>query len=519
MGYRRMNINDLKEILRRLRDRQSLKYISDATGFDRKTIRGYRDRIHEAGLLSDSSVGLEEDVSQALFALLPANERNSPVQDSFEKHKDEIIALVTRKQDPLKPKSAYLVIQEKYEIDGSYESFKLFARKQKITFTAKKSFPRLEQEPGQEIQIDYGKCGTMTDLDTGKRRVVYGFIAKLSCSRLPFVEFTYSQNQVSFVESNINMLEFFGGVPEYLTIDNLKAGVIKADIYDPQLNKAYAEFAEYYGTFINPCIPAHPTGKPKVERQVPEVRELFRRIYAVHPTYSLQELNEAAIQWCRNEYGMNPHGTTRIPPWEAFIELEQQELKPLYAPRFEVPVWTAPKVHMDQFINVDRKKFSMPREYRQTVVHCRRTGNLLKIYDKNYLFIREYYIHSYTSHIGDGDFPESQEAMMRGEYPQYLIRKAASYGSGTKQLVESILHPHAFLNARRALGILSTVEKYRELPLLQDVCFRAADRRVTSPKQLTILLEDEKKQQVFDFDVPRSPEGDRMVRTVEEFFF
>ena len=519
MGYRRMDINDLKEIYRRLQDGQTIRFISDATGFDRKTIRGYRDRMNESGIISEPTTTNPEDLSRRMFSLLPDNERNSPVQDSFLRHKDEIIDLITRTQDPLKPKSAYLVIKEKYETPGSYESFKIFIRKQKLLLPAKPSFPRLEQEPGQEIQIDYGKCGTITDPATGARRVVYGFVAKLSSSRLPFVEFTYTQSQESFVQSHINMVEFFGGVTEYLTIDNLKAGVIKADVYDPQLNRSYAEFAEHYGTFINPCIPGHPKGKAKVERQVPEVRELFRRLCAIHPTYSLKELNREAKEWCLKEYGLKPHGTTGIPPWEAFEEIERKELKPLPAVRFEVPVWKSAKVHMDQFISIEKNRFSLPIQYRGQKVRCRRSGSLLKIYNEDYLYIRQYYMSSHKIYTTGGDFPESYEAMMRGEYPRYLIRQAADFGPGSKALVESVLRPHAFLNARRALGMLSVIKEYRDLPLLQDICRKAVERRVASSKQLKIMLEDEKDQKLLDFAVPQSSAGEAMVRDIKEYFY
>jgi transposase len=514
-----MTVHDLKDIYRRLREGQSIRFIRDATGFDRKTIRLYRESMTERGLLSGNGHESDEALMRELFTLLPSNERPSPIQDEFQKHRDEIIELISRKEDPLKPKTAFLVVQQKYELSGSYESFKLFARKNHITLSRKPTFPRIEYQPGQETQIDYCKCGLKTDPATGKRRVVHGFIAKLSASRLPYVEFTYSQNQESFVESNVRMVEHFGGVTEYLTIDNLKAGVIKADVYDPQLNRSYAEFAEHYGTFINACIPGHAKGKAKVERQVQEIRELFRRLNALHPTYSLQELNREAAKWCLNEYGMKRHGTTGIPPREAFENDERTTLKPLAPVRFEVPVWKAAKVHQDQFLSFDKKRFSLPPKYRRQTVYCRRSGPVLTIYDANYLVIRQYVIKPYRIHITDGDFPEDQNAMMQGQYPQYLISRAAAYGPGAKRLVESVLRPHAFLNARRALGIIDVVSKYSDLPLLQDVCAKAADRKITSPKQLKIMLEDEQNQHVLDFVVPRSSSGEAMVRDVKEYFF
>ena len=55
MGYRRMNIIDLKCIYRRLRSDQSIKTISESEGYDRKTIRHYRDAMKSSGLLNPSS--------------------------------------------------------------------------------------------------------------------------------------------------------------------------------------------------------------------------------------------------------------------------------------------------------------------------------------------------------------------------------------------------------------------------------------------------------------------------------
>ena len=83
-----MNINDLKDILRRLESGQSIRLISEATGFDRKTVRLYRDTMMSQGLLAGKTPESDEVLSQVLFSLLPANERASPMQDEFKKHQD-----------------------------------------------------------------------------------------------------------------------------------------------------------------------------------------------------------------------------------------------------------------------------------------------------------------------------------------------------------------------------------------------------------------------------------------------
>ena len=123
---------------------------------------------------------------------------------------------------------------------------------------------RIELPPGLETQIDYGKVGLLEDPSTGKRRVIWAFCGLLSHSRLPFIQFVYTQNQSSFAESFIDMFEYYGGLTEIQSIDNLKSGVIKPDLYDPKLNRTLIEVAEYYDTFIDPCRVGKPTDKAKI---------------------------------------------------------------------------------------------------------------------------------------------------------------------------------------------------------------------------------------------------------------
>ena len=40
--------------------------------------------------------------------------------------------------------------------------------------------------------------------------------------------------------------------------DNLKTGVDKPDLYDPRLNRCYAELAAHYGVLVDPARAARP---------------------------------------------------------------------------------------------------------------------------------------------------------------------------------------------------------------------------------------------------------------------
>jgi hypothetical protein len=75
--------------------------------------------------------------------------------------------------------------------------------------------------------------------------------------------------------------------------DNTKAAVVKACLYDPLVNRTYADMAAHYGTAILPARPRRPRDKAKVEQAALIVeRWLLGRLR--HRTfYSLAEVNAA----------------------------------------------------------------------------------------------------------------------------------------------------------------------------------------------------------------------------------
>ena len=130
MGYRRMNINDLKSIYRRWKAGQKISFISTAEGFDRKTIRNYIRGFEKNGLNRDVDTIAENDLHTVLLSLLPCNEREHTVQASFHDLIDEIRNLVSDKVHPVKPKTEYRIVKRKYDLTASYESFKVFFKNQ-----------------------------------------------------------------------------------------------------------------------------------------------------------------------------------------------------------------------------------------------------------------------------------------------------------------------------------------------------------------------------------------------------
>ena len=529
MGYRRMDMHVLGAIFRRWIDHQSISRIHHEEGFDRKTIRSYIGLFEAKGYRPGLQITDEDDLDRALQELLPKNSRGRGKRQLLASYREELIRLVNPEASPkendfpsehleaVKPKTAYLILVEKYRLNVSYETFKLYAREIGLMAQSKRTPTRLESPPGQETQIDYGTVGTLLDQHRGKQRRVYAFAAKLSCSRFPYIQFTYTQNKESFVESNIGMVEFYDGVSECLLIDNLKSGVLKPDIWDPKINRAYAEFAEHYGSFIDTARVGKATDKAKIERLIPQARELFRRLKAIHPTWGLEELNRGALRWCREEYGTAKHGTTGIAPMTLFEEQERPLLKPLPPVRFEIPRYKPVKVHPDRFFTFEHKRYAMPEDCRGQSFIARESGGVLRVFDGSYRLIRSYPVTERRISWLPGDFPESQEALMQGTYPRYLLSRARSLGPSAERLIAEILKPHAWVKARVAQGMLAVLEIYRHCPFFQDVCAEAAKKRVFNPRQLKSMLESERTQQRLQFVAPLSESGRAMTRDIHEY--
>ncbi|MDP2871017.1 MAG: DDE-type integrase/transposase/recombinase, partial [Bacillota bacterium] len=112
---------------------------------------------------------------------------------------------------------------------------------------------RPEVDPGEEAQVDFGYMGPWQDPITGKTHRVYAFALVLSYSRHMFVRLVVRLNALSWQQCHTEALAFFGAVPRRIILNNLKSGVVKPDLYDPKLNRSYAELAAHYGFLIDPA--------------------------------------------------------------------------------------------------------------------------------------------------------------------------------------------------------------------------------------------------------------------------
>ena len=152
----------------------------------------------------------------------------------------------------------------------------------------------LQHAPGDKLYIDFaGKTLSYIDTATGEVIKCQIFVACLPYSDYCFAMALRSQSIADFIYALTSCLHHLGGVPKALVPDNLKAAVVKADRYEPDINTALDDLANHYGTTVVPARVRKPKDKALVENQV---KLIYSRVYARlrnRQFLSLHELNQA----------------------------------------------------------------------------------------------------------------------------------------------------------------------------------------------------------------------------------
>jgi hypothetical protein len=213
----------------------------------------------------------------------------------------------------------------------------------------------------------------------GKRRRPHLLRVVLSCSRKAYSEVIPRQTTEHFIRALENAFWHFGGVPQTLVTDNLKAAVTKADWFDPELNPKILAFCAHYGTTLVPTRPRLPRHKGKVERGVgyAQSNALKGRTFD-----SLAAQNRFLEEWETSVADTRIHGTTRRQVSKLFTELEQSALLPLPAARFPFFYEGERIVNRDGHVEVAKAYYSAPPEFVGRKVWVRWDGHVVRIFDR-----------------------------------------------------------------------------------------------------------------------------------------
>lgn len=349
---------------------------------------------------------------------------------------------------------------------------------------------RQNHQAGDKAFLDYsGKKPSYHDRETGKEIEVELFVAVLGCSNLTFVEATPSQELAYWIGSNVRALAYFGGVPRALVPDQLKSAVSIADIFDPGVQKTYAEFAMHYGTVIFPARPRKPRDKPKVEVAVQIAQRWILARLRNETFFSLAELNRRIAELLEelNQRPMKKLGN--VTRRELFERIERAVLWPLPAEPFEPAVWEKATVNVDYHVEYEKHWYSVPFTLRHETVWIRateRTLELLHLHKRVACHVRS--LEPYRHTTNPAHRPPDHQAWADADHGG-LVEWANTVGSATALLMQRILSRSPFPEQawRSGRGLKRMGEKY-DLKRLEVAAQRALRFGAMSYKPVERML-------------------------------
>lgn len=497
-------MNEVVETIYQWHKGMKIQQISLSLGLDRKTVRKYLGMARSMGITQGGPLPDEQELVRRAKGTGEAAVFERPALDLVARYREEIEKLLKDKE--MTGKQVWRLLKEHHGITVGYSTIKRYLRSE-FAFGRTKATVRVETPPGEEAQVDFGYAGLMRDPETERNRRAWAFIMTLSSSRHKFVRFVFHQDITMWLDCHERAFTFFGGVPKRIILDNLKSGVLKPDIYDPTMNRAYADMERFYGFVADPAKVGMARHKGKVERTVPIVR---KHLLAGRTFHDITDANERALHWCREEIGREIHGTTKKKPYPAFLAEERFHLLPLPSTPFERPLWKECTVHPDHHIVFDKSYYSLPTRYIGKKVWAKGTCKVTEIFlDQERIKVHPR-SHTPGQWMTDqSDYPPEKLAFLMST-PTWCRKKAAEFGPHTEALITAILKENAMRNLRKAQALLRLADKYSGD--IEKIAERALSYGATRYRTIKAMLETDLSPEQPSHRAPLSALGQRFLR-------
>lgn len=334
----------------------------------------------------------------------------------------------------------------------------------------------INHKAGDKMYIDYtGHKMKYFDNKTGKIIHAQIYVAILPASQLTFVEATINQTQEEFMRSTERAILYFGGVPSALVPDNLKSAVTKANLYEPEINKLFADFADHYRTVVVPARSRKPKDKAHVENAV---KIIYRRVFAPlrkHTFNSLEGLNQAIKVMLENHNNKKLTNMT-VSRRELFEDIEKSTLKALPMEKYPLKHTQESRVAFNYHVQLkeDKHYYSVPYFLKGKEVKLMYDDRVVAIYHDNIRVVqyhRDRIQHKYTT---TKEHMPHNHRFEDNWNPEKIKRWAESIGRDTLWVVTSVLESKKYPEQayKSCMGILGQAQKNGGI-VLELACRRA----------------------------------------------
>jgi len=509
MSKRRFEMYQYRQILVRMRQGDSDRDIARSKAMGRKKIAAVRDKANAHGWLCPESV-LPED--KELATILARKETLPPsCISTLEPWREQI----TRWHNAgIQGTTIHATLVRNHGYTGSYSSMYRFLS-QIIVEKAPDVPLRLIFKPAEASQVDFGTGPLITDVYTGEIFKTWFFVMTLCWSRHQYAEFVRDQTVATWLGCHRRAFEWFGGCVSRIIIDNAKCAITKACVFEPEVQRAYAECAEGYAFKIDPCPPRDPQKKGIVESGVKYIKGSFLPLREFR---DLADANRQLHSWVIVEAGSRIHGTTRESPLKRFTEVEKDMLIALPFVPPELATWAKVKVHRDAHIQFQNNYYSVPFRLMGQNLWLKATDAMVTLYREQEAMATHVRLSGKGRRgtVADHMPPEAQAWQLQDA--QWCLKQAEQIGSACYALVRAMFEDHVLIRMRAVQGVLRLKQKYGA-PRLEAACSRANHYGTPSYKVVKTILEKGLDQQTllagFDALASTYTEGGRFCRDTQ----
>jgi transposase len=367
-----------------------------------------------------------------------------------------------------------------HKFQARYSSVKRFVRKVQAQ-PGRQARCVITTAPGEEGQVDYGTGPMVRHPDTGKYRRTRLFVLTLGYSRKSVRLLTFQSSARIWVELHERAFRRLGGLPRLLVLDNLKEGVLKPDIYDPEINPLYHDALKHYGSVAMPCRVRDPDRKGKVERAVGHAKQTPLKGLRFE---SLEQAQAYLDRWERRWADTRIHGTTKRQVQAMFAE-EQPLLLPLPVEPFRCYEFGHRTVNDSGDVEVQGAYYGTPPGWLCKEVNVEWDETHVRIKDpRNDELLRE---HLVQSPGGRRNKPQDQPKQTPKTTEQ-LLERAHKAGADVGVLCAEIHKRDGEPGVRRIRGVLSLVKQYGAA-VVNDAAAMAVELNIANYRFLQRYLE------------------------------
>lgn len=361
-------------------------------------------------------------------ALLGLDERTVAKWSVTRQFSQREVARRASKLDTYRPEVTRLLHQHPYSAQqifqrlrqmgytGGYSILKELVRLLRPPATT--AYLTLQFPPGQCAQVDWGSAGWI-QVGSVRRRLSF-FVMVLAFSRRLFVEFTLGQAMEHFLACHQSALDYFGGVPAEVMVDNCKTAVLTHPVGGPAtLHPRYLELAQHYGFTIRPCTPRQPQQKGRVESAVGYVKKNF--LAGLEPT-SLDAVNHAVRLWLEEVANVRCHAHTREKPNDLFLQ-EVPKLRRLNPALYEAAVLRQTGANSRCRVPFDGNRYTVPPRYAGRPVTLKVYPDRLIIFHQDQPIAEHRRCYDRHQDVENPDHLDELLALRRGGRQQQLLMK------------------------------------------------------------------------------------------------